>query len=452
MMFDACWCLLMPDVCWCLMMFDACWYLLMPDDACWCMMVLDVWWCLMMFDCGWWCLIMFADVWWCLMMFADVWWCLMMFADVWWYLMMLADAWLCLMMPDDAWWCLLIFHDARWYLLMFDDDWWCLLMLDDAWWCLLMFDDVWWCVMMLADAWWCLMMCHDASWCFMILGVIAIGLIDIRPRNSQWWDVPAFLGWQALSLLRIWGCIEIPCQSTAQHSFAPIIFLFVGNSWICKEQTCQMAHPKLMPWTGGYRWFWFVLLFQSFVSSSSDSDVMIQVLLPSLHTKDVGSHRADASSGTRSKWYALGTAWPAWSSGPIFGTTASRGVSGDPQAVLWLGYSTKKVQKDPKTTPWLADGFAGRQVGFIVWLVALCDILGASFVRYPWYPCCSGHGKIYRNHLWKFGSSKCGTSKTVTRHVLPSTARALYKNVGCWWPGSLKFLSERPHVSQYICT
>ena len=32
------------------------------------------------------------------------------------------------------------------------------------------------------------------------------------------------------------------------------------------------------------------------------------------------------------------------------------------------------------------------------------------------------------------------------------TARALYKNVGCRWPGSLNFLLERPHVCQYICT
>ena len=27
-----------------------------------------------------------------------------------------------------------------------------------------------------------------------------------------------------------------------------------------------------------------------------------------------------------------------------------------------------------------------------------------------------------------------------------SVARALYKNVGCRWPASLNFLSERPHV------
>ena len=32
------------------------------------------------------------------------------------------------------------------------------------------------------------------------------------------------------------------------------------------------------------------------------------------------------------------------------------------------------------------------------------------------------------------------------------TARALYKNVGCRWPGSLNFLPERPYVCQYICT
>ena len=31
-------------------------------------------------------------------------------------------------------------------------------------------------------------------------------------------------------------------------------------------------------------------------------------------------------------------------------------------------------------------------------------------------------------------------------------ARALYKNVGCRWPGSLNFLSERPYVCQYKCT
>ena len=308
-------------------------------DVCWCPMFADVWWCLM-----------FADICWWLTMLADVWWCLM-FDDVWWCLIVVDDVWSCLLMFDDVWWCPMIFVDVCWWLMMFADAWWCLMvladmMLDDAWWCLLMFDDVWWCVMMLGDVSWCFMMLHDASgdsnWTHRHS---AQKLLMMGLEN----DVPAFLGWQALSLLRIWGCIEIPCQSTAQHSFAPIIFLFVGNSWICKEQTCQMAHPKLMPWTGGYRWFWFVLLFQSFVSSSSDSDVMIQVLLPSLHTKDVGSHPADASSGTRSRWYALGTAWPAWSSGPIFGTTASRGVSGDPQAVLWLGYSTKKVQKDPKS-------------------------------------------------------------------------------------------------------
>ena len=31
------------------------------------------------------------------------------------------------------------------------------------------------------------------------------------------------------------------------------------------------------------------------------------------------------------------------------------------------------------------------------------------------------------------------------------TARALYKNVGRRWPGSLNFLTERVHVFQYVC-
>ena len=39
----------------------------------------------------------------------------------------------------------------------------------------------------------------------------------------------------------------------------------------------------------------------------SDVIVMIQVL-PPLHSKDVGSHVADASSGPESGWGALGTA------------------------------------------------------------------------------------------------------------------------------------------------
>ena len=26
-----------------------------------------------------------------------------------------------------------------------------------------------------------------------------------------------------------------------------------------------------------------------------------------------------------------------------------------------------------------------------------------------------------------------------------------YKNVGCRWPGSFNFSSERPHVCQYLC-
>ena len=35
-------------------------------------------------------------------------------------------------------------------------------------------------------------------------------------------------------------------------------------------------------------------------------------------------------------------------------------------------------------------------------------------------------------------------------YIYIHTARALCKNVGCRWPGSLNFLSERPHVCRYI--
>ena len=37
-----------------------------------------------------------------------------------------------------------------------------------------------------------------------------------------------------------------------------------------------------------------------------------------------------------------------------------------------------------------------------------------------------------------------------TLQVAMATARALYKNVGCRWPGSLNFLNGRAHVCQYI--
>ena len=118
---------------------------------------------------------------------------------------------------------------------MHDDVWLCLMMFDDVCWCLMMFDDVWWCVMMLADAWWCLMMCHDASWW---LGVIAIGLIDIRPRNSQWWVwkmmfLP-FLGdgrpFTFEDLRLYWNSLPKPCST----------FLRPNNVSVC----CQLLNRQ----------------------------------------------------------------------------------------------------------------------------------------------------------------------------------------------------------------
>ena len=56
-------------------------------------------------------------------------------------------------------------------------------------------------------------------------------------------------------------------------------------------------------------------------------------------------------------------------------------------------------------------------------------------------------GTWYCSILQHFVCACVGFSQIVVWY----TGRALYKNVGCRWLGSLNFVTERAHVFQYVC-